>query len=104
MLKHITAAVVMGLMLAGPVAAQTATTPGGRADRPKTLMAQRIRQGIRSGQLTRDEVAEIRQRLQAFRADVRRLRAAGPLTRGDRQGLRQEWRRISRLVFVKKHR
>jgi len=104
MMKHITAAMVIGLTLAGPVAAQTATTPGTGADRPRTLMAQRIRQGIRSGQLTRDEVAEIRQRLQAFRADVRQRRIDGSLDKADRQALRQEWRRISRLVFVMKHR
>jgi hypothetical protein len=104
MLKHITAAVVIGLTLAGPVAAQTRQRPDVRTDRPKSLLAQRIHQGIRSGQLTRPEVREIRQRLQALRSDVKRMRADGTLSKADRQALRQEWRRVSRLVFVKKHR
>ena len=104
MLKHITAAIVIGLTLAGPVAAQTRQEPRARATGQKSLMGMRIRQGIRSGQLTRDELAMIRQRLQAFRAEVRQRRADGTLTMEDRQELRRQWRQISRLVFVKKHR
>ena len=41
---------------------------------------------------------------QAFRAEVRQRRADGTLTMEDRQELRRQWRQISRLVFVKKHR
>jgi len=104
MLKHITAVLVIGLTLAGPVAAQTKQRPDVRADRPKILMAKRIREGVRSGRITPDELAEIRQRVQAFRADAKRLRAGGALTREDRRELRRQWRQISRLVFVKKHR
>jgi hypothetical protein len=103
MLKHITAAAVIGLMLAGPVAAQTRQTPEARVTRQRALMATRIRQGVRAGQLTRDEVAMIRQRLQAFRAEAQRLRANGTLTREDRQALRQQWRQISRLVYRSRH-
>jgi hypothetical protein len=103
MLKHITAAAVIGLMLAGPVAAQTRQKPEVRVARQKTLMAARIRQGVRSGQLTRDEVAEIRQHLQNFRAEAQRLRASGTLTKEDRQALRRQWRQISRLVYLRRH-
>lgn len=104
MLKHITAAVVMTLALAAPIAAQTRQKPQGQALRPRAaLMAQRLRQGVRSGRLTRDDVAEIRQHLKAFRTEVKQLKADGTLSREDRVALRQEWRQISRLVFVKKH-
>ncbi len=104
MLKHITAALVIGVTLAGPVAAQTKPRPEVRVNAQKTLMAKRIRQGVKSGQITPDERAEIRQRLEAFRAEAKQLRADGTLSKEDRQTLRREWRQISRLVFVKKHR
>jgi TolA-binding protein len=104
MLKHITAAVVVSLMMAGPVIAQTKTRPEGKPAWQKTLMAKRIRQGVRSGTLTKDDVAQIRQQLQAFRAEVKQMRQSGALTKADKQTLRQEWRRISRSVFWKKHR
>jgi hypothetical protein len=103
MLKHITAAAVIGLMLAGPVYAQTRQKPEVRVARQKTLMAQRVRQGVRTGRLTRDDVAEIRGRLQAFRTEARQLRANGPLSRDDRQALIRQWRQISRLVYLRKH-
>ena len=104
MLKHITAAVVISLALAGPVIAQTRTRPEGKPASQKSLMAKRIRQGVRSGTLTRDDVAQLRQQLQAFRAEVRQRRTDGSLSKEDRQALRQEWRQISRTVYLKKHR
>ena len=104
MLKHITAAVVISLALAGPVIAQTRTRPEGKPASQKSLMAKRIRQGVRSGTLTRDDVAQLRQQLQAFRAEVKQRRADGSLSKEDRQALRQEWRQISRTVYLKKHR
>jgi cytochrome c556 len=104
MLKHITAAIAMTLTLAAPIAAQTKEKPHGQAIRPRAaLMAKRLRQGVRSGQLTRDDAAEIRQRLQAFRAEARQLRADGSLSKEDRQALRQEWRQIRQFVRGKKH-
>lgn len=103
MLKHITAAAVMGLMLAVPAAAQTKPTPSGRPVRQMKLMSARIRQGVRSGQLTQQDVAQLRQLLQHFRAEARQLRADGSLSPADRQTLRQQWKQISRLVYAKKH-
>ena len=103
MLKHITAAAVMTLMLAGPAAAQTRQKPEVRVTRQRALMAARIRQGVRQGQLTRHDVALIRQRLEAFRAEAQRLRANGTLTREDRQQLRRQWRQVSRLVYLRRH-
>lgn len=103
MLKHITAAAVIGLMLAAPAAAQTKTTPGGKRAWQKVLMLKRIRQGVRSGALTQQDMAELRQRLQAFKAEVQQRRADGSLSKDDRQALRQEWRLISKLGYLKKH-
>lgn len=103
MLKHITAAVVMTLTLAAPIAAQTSQKPQGQKVRPRAmLMAHRLRQGVRSGRITRDDAAAIRQRLQAFRAEAKQLRSDGSLSKEDRVALRQEWRQIRQFVRGKK--
>jgi Ni/Co efflux regulator RcnB len=104
MLKHITAVAVLSLTLAAPAAAQVARAPAGPANRPARMLALRIRAGVRSGQITRAELAVIRQRLRAFRSEVRQMRTGGTLSREDRQTIRRDWRRLNRLVFRARHR
>src|SRR4029453_17696520 len=101
MLKHITAAALLGLIVAAPVAAQTTRHPE-QPIKPK-LMQKRIRDGVRAGQISREELAGIRQHLQAFRAQLRSMRANGSLTREQRRTLMQEWKGISRQVFKARH-
>ncbi len=124
MLKHITGVVAIGMMLAGPVAsaqaaqkprtqavrpqkpqAQTAQPqrPRAQAAGPKMQLAQRLRHGVRSGQLTPAELSRIRQRLQALRAEVKQLKSSGSVSKQDRAALRREWRQLSRLVFLARH-
>ena len=102
MLKHITAAALLGLTLAAPVAAQTTRQAAAHPVRPK-LMQQRIRGGVRSGQISREELGAIRQHLQSFRQQLQAARADGKLTPEQRRTFRQEWRQISRQVFRAKH-
>ena len=101
MLKHITAAALLGLTLAAPVAAQT-TRQAAHPIKPK-LMQQRIRSGVRSGQISREELAAIRQQMQSFRQQLTAARANGKLTPEQRRTFRQQWRQISRQVFRAKH-
>jgi len=104
MMKHITCATAAALLLSAPAAfAQAPVTPQPNSDRPKAAMGQRLRDGARTGQLTRGELAQIRSRLTAFRAHAKAQRATGQLSREARASLRQEWRRVSRLVFTLRH-
>lgn len=104
MMKHITCAMAVAVLLAAPVAsaAQTAATPQSPAAGRRAAMGQRLRDGVRSGQLTRGELRRVRTRLAAIRAHATQLRAGG-LSRAERATLRREWHRASRLVFGLKH-
>lgn len=63
----------------------------------------RIRQGVRSGQLTRTEAA----RAQAQQADARQARQAaradGVVTPAERRGVRHEERQADRVLYRQKH-
>jgi uncharacterized membrane protein len=101
MLKHITAVALLGLTLAAPAAAQTARQ-GAHPIKPK-LLQQRIRAGVRAGQITPQERAALRQQLQSFRQQLQAMRANGKLTPEQRRTMKQEWRKISRDVFRARH-
>ena len=64
----------------------------GRGDR------RRIRSGIRSGQITRDEARVLRERRQQIRQERRGYRADGTLTRDERREIRQDRREYDRLI------
>jgi len=104
MMKHITCATALiALLFAPTLSAQTATRPQGQPGRAQQAMRVRIRDGVRSGQLTTAEVQVIRQRLTNFRAHAQELRRAGTLTPQDRSTLRRQWRQLSRTVFGLRH-
>jgi len=103
MLKHLTATALLGLMMAAPAAAQTSQKPD-RPDRPRAAVQQRIRDGVRTGTINRQELSAIRKHLQSFRGHVRDMRKDGSVTRAEHRALKQELRQISRQVFRAKHR
>jgi hypothetical protein len=59
---------------------------------------QRIRRGIRSGQITRDEAREIRERERQIRAERRTYRSDGVLTREERREIRRDEREQDRYI------
>lgn len=63
-----------------------------RADR------QRIRQGIRSGRITRDEARILRERQQQIRGQRRVYRSDGVLTSAERREIRRNERQHDRLI------
>lgn len=104
MMKHITVAAAVVTLLAATVAsAQTVVSPQAPAGQPGQNLGQRVRDGIKSGQLTRTEVQAIRGRLTALRAHARELRGSGTLSPAERRELRGQWRRLNRMVFGLKH-
>lgn len=59
---------------------------------------QRIRRGIRSGQITRDEALAIRERERQLRAERRAYRSDGTLTREERREIRRDEREQDRYI------
>lgn len=71
----------------------TAETFGqGRGDR------RRIRSGIRSGQITRDEARVLRAQRHQIRQEQRAYRSDGTLTRDERRDIRRDRRDYDRLI------
>jgi hypothetical protein len=103
MMKHVAWAVLLSLGLTTAAAAQTAGAPQNPVKR-QLRVAQRVAQGIRQGQLTRAEVRRLRANVQTVRAHMRALRqAGGSATPDQRTALRQELRRLNRLIFTLRH-
>jgi hypothetical protein len=105
MRKHITWAMALGLMLAATAAsAQTRQTPPQPSPAEKLHIGPRVREGIRSGQLTRPEVQRLRQRFGRIRDHARELRGqASRLTPENRAKVLREWRQASRALYMLRH-
>jgi hypothetical protein len=63
----------------------------------------RIRRGIRSGQITRDEARSLRERQRELRAQRRIFRADGRLARNERREIRRNEREQDRLIRRARH-
>lgn len=64
----------------------------GRGDR------RRIRSGIRSGQITRDEARVLREQRRQIRQEQRAYRSDGTLSRDERRDIRRDRRAYDRLI------
>jgi len=69
----------------------------GRGDR------RRIRSGIRSGQITRDEAQALRQRRREIQQERRTYRSDGTLTRDERRDIRSDRRDYNRQIRSERH-
>ena len=106
MMQHLTfTSATLLVALAAPAAAQVpaAPRPHAQAAAPRAPHFQeRIRDGVRTGQLTRAETRQIRRHLRAFRAAAVRFRQDG-LTPAERMRLRLGLRRINREIYRLRH-
>ena len=59
---------------------------------------QGIRRGVRSGQLTRDEARQLRQRRRQIRQERRTYRSDGSYTRDERRDVRRDRRELGRNI------
>jgi methylthioribose-1-phosphate isomerase len=72
----------------------------------KTAVSQhkRIKQGVRSGELTRPEAVNLARDQREIRQDIREAKTNdGVITPGERQEIRQDQRQASREIYRKKH-
>jgi len=63
----------------------------------------RITNGVKSGELTKDEAKELRSDRKAIREEERAYKADGKLTKEERTDLRQDLRENSKNIYEEKH-
>jgi hypothetical protein len=99
------AVVALGLMLTATTAsAQPPTASQTQRSRQHQPLGQRLREGARSGQLTRGELKRLHERLSTFRQHARTLGGdKGTRTAEQRSALRREWRQVNQMLFRMRH-
>ena len=65
--------------------------------------AHRIQQGVRSGELTRDETRALAQEQRTIRQEERAYKSDGKLTKQERKDLHQDLNQASRNIYAEKH-
>lgn len=63
----------------------------------------RIRNGVNSGQLTRNEARQLRERQRQIRQERRIYRSDGAITRAERRDIRHDRRVLSRQIRRERH-
>lgn len=63
----------------------------------------RIRSGVRSGQLTRNEARQLRERRQQIRQERRVYRSDGTFTRAERRDIQGDRRNLGRQIRRERH-
>lgn len=63
----------------------------------------RVKQGVRSGQLTQDEVKSLRDERRNIRQEEHAYKADGKLTRDERKDLQQDLNSLSKDIYNEKH-
>jgi hypothetical protein len=99
----VTASVLFTLAAAAQTA-QTAPAPGTAAQRKANQQA-RIAQGVKSGQLTAHETANLETREGSVNKEEHAMRAAdnGKLTAADRTAINNRQNKISNSIYKDKH-
>lgn len=94
-MKSIKLAAVLAITLFSFTAANAQT--GNKKDRA------RVKQGVKSGELTKHEVKEIRKIEKEKREDIREAKADGVVTAAEKKEIRKDERRSDRAIYRKKH-
>jgi low affinity Fe/Cu permease len=63
----------------------------------------RIRQGVRSGELTKAETIKLKRDQREIRQDVREAKADGVVTPAEKREIKQDKRQLNRAIIRKKH-
>lgn len=96
--KKMMAAVLMAL----PLAAVAGTRDPGVNQRQHSQQ-HRIQQGVKSGELTKDEAKGLRVEQRSIRQEERQYKSDGILTKAERTDLRQDLNAASRTIYNEKH-
>ena len=90
----------VSLLIAGSVLAQTNTPV---ADQRQQNQKERIREGVKSGELTRPEAAKLRAEQRAIKAEKRMAKADGVVTPAERAKLHHDQNKASADIYKQKH-
>jgi hypothetical protein len=93
--------VALFLFSSGAALAQSNETPN--LDKREVRQQRRVTQGIRSGQLTPAEAANLEAREAKLNADEARAKSDGVVTKKERARLQAQANRDSRAIYRKKH-
>lgn len=84
-----------------PVMAQDTATPN--INKRQIQQQKRIGEGVRSGELTAKEAANLEMREAKIQADKREAKSDGVVTDAERARLQAQENRVSRKIYRKKH-
>ena len=96
-------AVIVGILIvafAAPVFADP-RSPG--VDRREHRQKERIKQGVKSGELTREEAKGLMQEQREIRAQEREMKSDGTFTKEERKELQQDLNEASQNIREQKH-
>lgn len=94
---------LLGLTLAAAVAPAFAGDRAPGVTHRQHHQKARIQEGVRSGELTKDEAKSLRAQQRAIRAEKREFKADGQLTRSERRELHRDQNEASRDIYREKH-
>jgi len=86
--------------------AASATTPANRdpgVNKRQHNQQHRINQGVRSGELTKEEAKGLRVEQKSIRQEERTYKSDGKLTKDERKDLHQDMNQASRNIHQEKH-
>lgn len=90
------------LMVSLPVLAEAGNRDPGVNQRQHNQQ-HRIKQGVRSGELTREEARTLAREQRTIRQEERQYKADGVLTRDERKDLHRDLNQASRSIYNEKH-
>lgn len=100
MIGRAVVAAILVMTFAAPVFADP-KSPG--ADRREHRQKQRIKQGVKSGELTKKEARALAAEQKAIRAKEREMKSDGVMTREERKELNRDLNEASRNIAEQKH-
>lgn len=81
--------------------AQAQTTP--KVKKRQVNQKKRIKNGVKSGSLTKKEAAKLRKQQRNIKATKRAAKADGKVTRKERKQIQRKQNRASKNIYRKKH-
>lgn len=103
MLKRIVQGTVAAALFAISVLIVTTDSLADRADRRQHRQGARIRQGVKSGEITRGEAKHLRKQQRRIRRVEKRAESDGTVTDQEQQRLENMQDRASKTIFRAKH-
>jgi polyhydroxyalkanoate synthesis regulator phasin len=94
---------VVGFVFVAPSLQAEPGTRSPGVNRRERKQKARIKQGVKSGELTKDEAKELRQDQREIRQKEREMKSDGTLTKDERKELHQDLKESSQNIYEEKH-